>query len=353
MVKLKDIFAGTQRTLTELIETRYIRATAHPEFPELEILNYSEKTAYEKNWNEFTLTCRGLIWNKETGDIVARPFGKFFNLGDDLAPTLEELLERGGTVTNKFDGSLGIFYVRPDGRPAIATRGSFASEQAIKATEMLHRTGMAWVLAEASEGFGQTPLYEIIYPENRIVLDYGNVESLVQLGLVDNRTGNFSPDRHNNYANWTPQEALENLNRKNAEGFVIWLDGQTAVKLKQQDYVELHRVVTGLNRKSIWRAERDGTYSKMVEQLPDELYQWADGVRATLMAEYAAIVRRVVECVALVQYQLPSEFTQKDFAVQVQKVVPKELQGLVFSYYAGKAVRHSIWAMIEPKGNEQ
>ena len=39
-------------------------------------------------------------------------------------------------VTDKMDGSLGILYRRPDGVCAIATRGSFASDQALEANKI-------------------------------------------------------------------------------------------------------------------------------------------------------------------------------------------------------------------------
>jgi hypothetical protein len=79
----------------------------HPTLP-LFIHNYSEKTQFDKRWDEVTMSCRGLILDNN-GDVIARPWKKFFNYGegrlkiDDVMPV---------EVTDKMDGSLGILYPR-------------------------------------------------------------------------------------------------------------------------------------------------------------------------------------------------------------------------------------------------
>lgn len=88
--------------LGEMLAHGYIRRQDHPERL-LSILNYSEKTAYEGVWNEATRQSRGLIATNE-GVVVARPFPKFFNHGQDGAPELE--LHAPAVVTDKLDGSL-------------------------------------------------------------------------------------------------------------------------------------------------------------------------------------------------------------------------------------------------------
>jgi RNA ligase len=67
--------------LGEMLDGGYVSRRFHPEFPELAILNYTEKTAYEGKWNEVTLKSRGLIYNTDTFEVLARPFKKFFNYG--------------------------------------------------------------------------------------------------------------------------------------------------------------------------------------------------------------------------------------------------------------------------------
>src|SRR5690606_23624256 len=90
---------------------------------------------------------------------------------------------------DKIDGSLGIQYRLPDGRQAIATRGSFTSDQALHATKRLREAG--WDIMP--HDFAFTWLWEIVYPGNRVVVDYGDRDELVYLGAVGIEHGEFLP----------------------------------------------------------------------------------------------------------------------------------------------------------------
>src|SRR5690606_26325973 len=100
----------------------------------LSILNYTEKAQWDRVWNPVTLTCRGLILDDDN-EVVARPFGKFFNLADHEQD--DPRLGWPCDVYEKLDGSLGIAYRYGD-HVGIATRGSFDSEQAQWATRFWH-----------------------------------------------------------------------------------------------------------------------------------------------------------------------------------------------------------------------
>lgn len=171
---LDDLFPPAD--LKQAIDDGYVRVQHHPELP-LRILNYSEKVQWEKAWTSVTLTCRGLIVDDE-GNIVARPFGKFFNYSEHPEGSLD--LGAYAVVTDKQDGSLGILYPTPDGH-AIATRGSFTSDQALHATKIWQERYADKVTVYPDT----TYLFEIVFPENRIVCDYGDLDDLVLLGGVD------------------------------------------------------------------------------------------------------------------------------------------------------------------------
>src|SRR6218665_3128285 len=122
------------QVLHDLIANDYINVQKHPR-ADLYIYNYSAKAQYDRVWNEWTLACRGLIMNADY-EVEARPFKKFFNWGEIVTQVIpQEPFE----IYEKMDGSLGILYWI-DEIPYIATRGSFNSDQAKVATEMLHTT---------------------------------------------------------------------------------------------------------------------------------------------------------------------------------------------------------------------
>lgn len=164
----------TMDELHEAMATGDIRRQTHPEFPELTIYNYGEEVQYRNRWNKITLACRGLIINQATGEVVARPWEKFFNFGQ-----MDNRIESDAPVevTDKMDGSLGILYRRPDGVCAIATRGSFASDQALEANKIWSES---YSYLDVSEDY--TFLFEILVPWNRIVVSYDYDDEYLQQG---------------------------------------------------------------------------------------------------------------------------------------------------------------------------
>jgi RNA ligase len=154
------------------VEEGYISVQKHPE-ADLFIYNYTPAASYGRVWDAATLNCRGLILDGE-GNVVARPF----------------------VVMDKMDGSLGIMYPGPANVPAIATRGSFTSDQAIHATGVLWTKYADWV-EEIKYTYWEstnTFLFEIIYPSNRIVVNYKDTDDLILLAIIGNKTGTDAVD---------------------------------------------------------------------------------------------------------------------------------------------------------------
>ena len=166
--------------LDRYVSEGWLISQRHPTLPLL-IYNYSQKTQYEGHWDEVTLACRGLIVNSSTGKVIVRPFPKFFNYEE----VQDQVPWRGSDyvyVQEKMDGSLGIlFYYGETMEWVLATRGSFTSAQAVRGMEIL-RSKYTLDAFEKSVAY----LVEIIYPENRIVVDYGK-EKITFLGACLNR----------------------------------------------------------------------------------------------------------------------------------------------------------------------
>jgi RNA ligase len=353
--------------LQEAIDAGDIRSQVHPEFPELRIYNYSEEVQYRNKWNKVTLACRGLILNNQTGDIVARPWEKFFNFGqrdnriDSNAPV---------EVTDKMDGSLGILYRRPDGEFAIATRGSFVSEQAIHATELLNTLYKDYLLDFVAAYWvnNNTFLFEIIYPENRIVCNYGDMDDLVLLGAVNKKWGDyFGPTEAGAQIAWPGPitevwkydrfvDALSFPDRQGKEGVVI-RSGRNIVKLKQADYVELHRIVTNLSPKTIWEMLGSGkTIADICRDIPDEFHPYVEQHGRKMIEEASRITvetnaalmhaRQVVA--AKKANSVDGSITRKDYALEFKKF---KNPSLLFSLLDGKPIQDAIWKMVKPRGD--
>lgn len=327
-----------------------VRAQRHPELP-LTIYNYTEAASYAGAWTAVTLACRGLIVDDVSGAVVARPYPKFFNHDQPEAPGLR--LDASVTVTDKADGSLGVTYPTPDGY-AVATRGSFSSDQARHATELL-RTRYPGFVPPA----GHTVLVEIIYPGNRIVLDYGGLDDLVLLGAVEIGTGRSHgpaavPDWPGPVVGQLPYrtlaEALAAPPRENREGLVVhWPDTDQRVKIKYADYVRLHRLVFGLNARTVWEIMvNGGSLTALVEPLPDEFRAWAETVAAGLTATVEARAAEIEAAYGEIVAGLPHGWTRRDFA---GRALAHPERAALFLRLDGRDYHSLLWQRARPAGD--
>ncbi|MDX2863091.1 polynucleotide kinase, partial [Streptomyces scabiei] len=78
-MQLSDLFS--LRDLETAIVAGHVTRKAHPSLP-ISILTYTRTCQYERVWNRVTTRCRGLVADDTTGEIVALPLPKFFNVGE-------------------------------------------------------------------------------------------------------------------------------------------------------------------------------------------------------------------------------------------------------------------------------
>lgn len=338
--------------LATMISEGYIRERHHPSEP-LRLLSYTETAQYEGVWNDATRQCRGLIIDHD-GIVQARPWPKFFNHNQPEAGDLD--LDAPVEVTDKADGSLGIGWVGSDGEFRIATRGSFQSEQAQWAARFYReRFEGAWWPALRT-----TYLFEIIYPANRIVLDYGQRQDLMLLGVVDTDTGLDRPGWSNStwpggrteqFPHRTLRDALAAEPRPNAEGLVVrFTDTGQRVKIKQDDYVALHKIVTGLTERSVWEALANDRWDQFVSVVPDEFHPWCETTRARLDTEFTALWTRARTAYIGITDGDPY-MDRKTFALEAAKY--PDLRPYLFMMLDANHAKldAAIWRAIKPAGD--
>ena len=318
----------------ELIKEKYLNSQTHPTFPLL-IFNYTPKVQYERFWNEETLMCRGLITTLE-GEIVARPFKKFFNLDEHS----EGLPNETFSVYDKLDGSLGILYFYDD-KPYIATRGSFTSEQAERANKIFQKK-----YSHLPFNKEHTYLFEIIYPENRIVVDYGAKEDLVLLAVLDTETGkdlelpDWELSKVKYYDGLKDWKTIRALQWENSEGFVIRFESGFRVKLKFTEYVRLHKILTNFTSRDIWESLREKRkIEEILDNVPDEFYQWVKKIVSQLEAEY-----KKIEDLAKSEFKVLEN--RKDTALYFNKC---KYPAILFKLLDNKDYSDFIWRLIKPE----
>lgn len=334
------------------IEKGLISENIHPDNPDVRIYNYTNECQFAKAWDDVTLKCRGLIINVATGEHLSNPFPKFFNYEEHIAKELP-LPSETPIVTEKMDGSLGILYWLGD-TPYIATRGSFTSDQATWATKYFRETFKGYYDIFQKD---QTFLFEIIYPENKVVVDY-NFSGLVLIGIRQTRTDDelfiiLSPDHPlknilkmpaliTKQTNYTSLRALE---APNAEGFVLlYPKSKLRLKIKFEEYKRLHKIMTGLSAIGIWEALSQGKEIE-ITNVPDEFFNWFTAVTLDLKRKFEAI-----ELTAKSDFSLLDTNSSRPFLAD--KIKKFMYPNIGFSMLDGKDYAPLIWKMIRPKGKQ-
>lgn len=305
----------------------------------LRLWNYTAKAQYERVWDQETRRCRGLVAT-EDGLVVSRPFEKFFNVGEHASLPGEPFV-----VYEKLDGSLIVIANGPEGL-VITSRGSFDSEHAQVARRL-------WLAKHADVVIpaGQTWCFELLAPWNRIVVNYGAREELVLLSALDNETGRDVPATA-----WSgPVVQRFDLSRvdevvarlailgPDEEGYVLhFLESGLRVKAKGDEYVRLHRLVTGCTSRMIWELLSTGqAIEPLLDRVPDEFMEWVRQTAGNLAQKFDEI-RELARSRHDEVCTLP---TRKEQALSIAGF---EHRAVVFRMLDAKPYDEVIWKAIYP-----
>lgn len=241
---------------------------------------YTTNTVYSEDWDNVSLHARGIVFDYTTGEVLARPFDKFFNLGEMINVETGELKPIAGyvkqhlgfdnlsgdykhqkfRVMDKLDGSLGIaFWTGTDWY--VKTAGSFESDQAKWANEWFDMTIDSTVLDKS-----KTYLFEIIYNEDKHPIEY-DFEGLVLLGIVDTKTGIEEPlseilrvakelnIRHADVIELDDFDKVVEYAKKlpkTKEGVVITFENGFKLKVKGDEFLELQKIFHFLTKDVVY-----------------------------------------------------------------------------------------------------
>jgi RNA ligase len=362
---------------TDYLETRLVDVATHPQFS-LQMLTYGREAVHTNNWDSVIRKCRGIIFDIETDDIVARPFEKFMNLGTANMPETDptrwefdsnQTGKEPPEVWEKMDGFLCTAYTYNE-KTYIASKGSFDSVHAKWAT--------AWYQANVKGLWpeGYTPVFEGICSSTRIVVDYEKFEGLVLLALVNIETGEeLSNIRTLTYAlkNGTIQPrryqfSWQEASKKsldtevaNFEGYVlVWRRaGQTPFRLKVKyiDYLRLHRMVSGVSAKAIYRGLSDPAYKGELREWIDDSTPWfskfvSKWVRS-LQGRHDELAGKAYgtfnTCKQVMKVLHKEDFPlRKEWAEMFSRPENAEVKAVMFALLDGKDPEPIIWKLVKP-----
>ena len=392
-------------TLEQYSRTGHLFKQVHRTLP-LSIWNYTPEVQYGQSWDEVTLQCRGLVTDNE-GNIVARPYKKFFNIEEGKHTSTEEF-----DVFEKMDGSLGILfyyegelltneeryniwfnnnyetgmerffdpnnlpdfenpYYKPTpkrkGEWIFASRGSFTSDQSKKGRELLEKYNYQRL------DTNYTYLFEIIYPENRIVCNY-DYEDVVLLGMIHTETGyevdiHLGNDRDIRFKNLVRNlgfnivkkydgikdyNTLKEMVENNAEGFVVLFSNGDRMKVKGEEYIRLHKIMTNISTTGVWEmVSSGGDVNEHLKDVPDEFYQKVKQYADNLKYAYFQVSEHCGKSYDYFRYgkygDREIEPTKKEFAEHVMKYSHPPYRAVMFAMWDGKPYEKIIWHIIKPE----
>ncbi|MFK0257852.1 RNA ligase [Streptomyces sp. NPDC090445] len=381
-----------RQELAAAIDAGHVSRKTHPELP-LSIYTYTRTAQYERVWNQVTVRCRGLVADDTTGAVVALPLPKFFNVGEHESgqPYAPALPDEPFEVYEKVDGSLAVVF-HYAGAWRVASKGSFISTQAVWAQRRLDGRDTSGLVP------GTTYLAEILYPQNRIVVDYGDRRDLVLLAAfgadgtevpLAEATGHW--EGIGSVVTLWPAMPLGELTAlaeantlpggraatgTDAEGFVLRFASGVRAKAKLSEYVRLHKVLTGVTERDVWRshgiqrfaglpakqvaqtlgctlAEIEASDGKpldaLLEQVPDEFDAWVRQVIARIEDEAARREQAIDEAYA----QLEHLASDRGAFARAAKALPDSgIRGAVFLRLDNRPTELVVWRHVRPQASD-
>lgn len=297
------------------------------------------------------MECRGIKFCPQ-GLILARPFRKFFNYGEQGS---DLPVHRPHYITEKLDGSMvhaillgrHLFLHTRKGHTDVAKK---AERHMMSTPRVDYVRFMRRCIADQ-----WTPIFEYTGPNNRIVLRYEE-EALTLVALRHIIMGDIMPREHLvQYASWynvpvvaLADEAWGNVEEFvahargliDAEGFVVYFDDGYMVKIKAEDYVLKHRALDDLgSKKKVVALCVQGFVDDVVAVVSEE-----DGEDLNIFNDdiQAEINRTMAKVLSLVSWytELDVPNPRKEFALLMDAAgTAKYLRAAAFASIDGKNAR--------------
>ena len=280
----------TKSTFDEYVKKGLVRSQT---YKDMTIYQYTEFTQFESLWNNCTLNARGIVFDDD-GDLVQRCIPKFFNHDEPDGIKVERLTlaEQVPVIQEKLDGSLIKITKDEKHGLVITSKASFESDQAKMAKEIVEENYYSF-----KEGW--TYHFELIHPDNQIVLNYGDERKLVLLAIIDNKTGKdiniYSDEFKFEKPKLYDYETLLDINAINKDGLhegVVVNYGSYRLKYKTDEYIRLHRIVTEFTPKRVWESLSSGQRIDRMN-IPEEFIKWLDETEKELLSKYNELFNKI------------------------------------------------------------
>jgi hypothetical protein len=211
------------------------------------------------DWTQDNKIFRSSIWSKN-GKLLSASFPKFTNFGENPQNfPVPELNKHNYQIINKIDGSTAIidFY---NNQLNIRTRGTFDYTGQKNASDFEYALNKyPKIINFLKNNQNITLLFEIVTPNNIIVINYGEEIDLYLIGAINkenyllysqaelDQIAAENSFKRPQYFDFKGDEIFNKVNElKNIEGFCLY-KGQGIWKIKNSHYLTLHRMKSELS----------------------------------------------------------------------------------------------------------
>jgi RNA ligase len=141
----------------------------------------------------------------------------------------------------------------------------------------------------------------------------------------------------------------------NKEGFVVRFSNGDRMKIKGEEYLRLHKIMTNLSTIGVWEVlSNGGKMEDYLKDVPDEFYKKVKMYVQSLNYEhyqYSEYVRKIHNGFRYGKYgDKEVEPTKKQFAEHLERnnVHPK-VKSICFAMWDRKPYDNIIWNLVKPK----
>lgn len=293
---------------------------------------------------EYRRECRGIIFNKN-GDIIRRPYHKFFNVNEREESSLDtlSLSDQNYIIMTKEDGSMLSPFMLSDDLLVWGTKKG-STEVSSKANNFLNLNPNYMRFAFDVINDGMTPIFEFCSRSQRIVLDYPD-ESLILTGIRNIHSGeymryddmiNLSQDYGINLVHCHDMQdmSLNEIHRiakdlVDTEGFVIRFHDGHSVKAKGDWYVAIHKAKEAI----LW--DRN-IVQLILDGKLDDVKSHLDANEKNRLNEFEfGIVGSISQKTNFVMSNLPDwkKLSRKEFAIGPAQKLDKYIKDICFNLF--------------------
>ena len=311
--------------------------------------------------------CRGLIFNTATGELISRPYHKFFNVGEREETSINKInLYEPHVVLEKLDGSM----IRPIATPEGFRLGTKAgiTDVAMNAEYFIADKKHYSQFIHKCFQRNITPIFEWCSRKNRIVVDYPE-DQLILTGMRDKTTGCYVYyDAMLKYAtawcipvvNAVDGLAVQNIDLfvkqvrewDDGEGVVIRFDNGHMVKVKADEYILRHRSKEQINsEKNIIQVILNDAVDDMIPLLTED-----DATRLRkFQSEFWSAVDEVAQDLTTIFEGGDKMYPdKKEFAVEfVNRMILPMHRPFMFGMKQGKECKQLLIDSIEKSLSSQ